>query len=117
MGLAEDINCVGYHVREVRVVGDRGQRLAGFGTRVFDSLTDGRFVTLARSPLSRLLFERAAKNAECLFDDEITDLCEHADGVHVQSKRAGGRRFDLVVGADGLHSQVGGFAFWTASAI
>lgn len=45
MGLLEDINRIGYHVREVRIVGDRGQRVTGFGTNVLDELTPGRFVT------------------------------------------------------------------------
>ena len=34
-----------------------------------------------------------------------------ADGVRVQLKHSGERRFDLVVGADGLHSTVRKLAF------
>ena len=59
MGLARGINRVGYHVRELRIVDDRGQRITGFGTKVFGELTNGRFVTLARSDLSRLLSRRS----------------------------------------------------------
>jgi 2-polyprenyl-6-methoxyphenol hydroxylase-like FAD-dependent oxidoreductase len=110
MGLIGSIERVGYHVRELKVVGDRGQRLAGFGVRVFDELTDRRFVTLARSDLSRLIFE-AATATETLFDDEIVALSQDADGVDVQFRRSPPRRFDLVIGADGLHSAVRGLAF------
>ena len=46
MGLANDIERTGYHMRELRIVDDRGERVAGFGTRVFRELTGGRFVTL-----------------------------------------------------------------------
>ena len=59
MGLGPEIDRVGYHMRELRVVDDHGERLAGFGTRVFDELTHGRYVTLGRSDLSRLLFEKS----------------------------------------------------------
>jgi 2-polyprenyl-6-methoxyphenol hydroxylase-like FAD-dependent oxidoreductase len=111
MGLMEDINRIGYHVREVRIAGDRGQRVTGFETRVLDELTDGRFVTVPRSGLSRLLYEKVRNNTETLLDDEITGLHEHDDGVQVQFKRAGARRFDLVIGADGLHSNVRSLAF------
>ncbi len=106
MGLAGEINRIGYHVREMRVVGDRGARAAGFGTKVFGELTGGRYVTLRRSDLSRLLFATVRDATEVIFDDEIVGLQDRADGVHVQFERHGERRFDLVIGADGLHSDV-----------
>jgi 2-polyprenyl-6-methoxyphenol hydroxylase-like FAD-dependent oxidoreductase len=111
MGLLDEIERVGYHAREVRVVGDHGERLAGFGTRVFDELTGGRFVTLARRDLSRLLLAAAAPATEVIFGDEIVALSQHADGVDVRLRGGSVRRFDLVVGADGLHSQVRRLAF------
>jgi 2-polyprenyl-6-methoxyphenol hydroxylase-like FAD-dependent oxidoreductase len=111
MGLLKDVNRVGYHVREMRIVDDRGKRLAGFGTGVFDELTNGRYVTLARSDLSRLLFQAMEGSAETIFGDEIVGLQEQPDGVEVQFKYSGQRRFDLVVGADGLHSEVRRLAF------
>ena len=61
MGLTDAIERVGYHMREVRIVDKSGRRIAGFGTRVFRELTGGRFVTLGRSDLSRLLSTRSAK--------------------------------------------------------
>src|SRR6516165_9730674 len=69
MGLISEINRIGYHVREMRIVDDTGRRLAGFGTRVFSELTGGRYVTLQRSDLSRLLFESIKGNMETLFDE------------------------------------------------
>ena len=111
MELMPDIERTGYHVREMRIVGDDGRRVTGFGTRVFDELTDGRYVTLGRSDLSRLLFEKVGGGTEVLFGDEIVGLQEEQEGVQVQFRRAGRRRFDLVVGADGLHSAVRRLAF------
>ena len=35
MGLASDIDRIGYHMREMRIVDDRGERVTGFGTKVF----------------------------------------------------------------------------------
>src|SRR5665213_470149 len=58
LGMIAEIHRVGYNVRELRIVNDRGRRAAGFGTRLFTDLTKGRFVTLPRSELSRLLFEK-----------------------------------------------------------
>ena len=39
MGLLEQINRAGYHIREMRIVDDRGKRITGFGTNVFAELT------------------------------------------------------------------------------
>ncbi|MGX4770994.1 FAD-binding domain [Bradyrhizobium guangdongense] len=116
MGLLPAIDRTGYHVRDLRIVGDDGRRVAGFGTRVFDELTGGRFITLARSDLSRLLYDRMSDSAEVVFDDEIVALEERADHVGVRLLRGGERRFDLVVGADGLHSSVRRLAFGPQSA-
>jgi 2-polyprenyl-6-methoxyphenol hydroxylase-like FAD-dependent oxidoreductase len=111
MGLEANIQRTGYRVRELRVVNDRGRRVAGFGTGVFTSLTGGRYVTLARSGLSRLIFDRAGNDSETLFDEEIVALDERDDHVAVRLQRGGERRFDLVIGADGLHSAVRRLAF------
>ena len=106
MDLTADIQRVGYHVRELRIVDGQGKRVAGFGTSVFSELTNGRFVTLGRSELSRLLFEKVSNTSEVMFDNEIVGLEEREDHVCVQFRHGDARQFDLVVGADGLHSQV-----------
>ncbi len=111
MGLLPAIDDVGYHAQEMRIVDDGGRRIAGFGTRVFDELTGGRYITLARSDLSRLLTGTIGDSTEIVFDDEIVSLEERADEVRVQLRRGGERGFDLVIGADGLHSTVRRLAF------
>jgi 2-polyprenyl-6-methoxyphenol hydroxylase-like FAD-dependent oxidoreductase len=111
MGLTPDIHRIGYHVREMRIVGDDGGCVTGFGAKVFSELTGGRYVTLGRSDLSRLLFGTLGGGTEVLFDDEVVGLEERPDGVQVQFRRAGERRFDLVIGTDGLHSAVRRLAF------
>ncbi len=111
MGLGDDLGRVGYVMREMRIVDGRGERVAGFGTRVFRELTGGRFVTLARSDLSRLLFETIRGETDVLFGDEIVGLEERTDCMRVRFRRSGERAFDLVVGADGLNSNVRKLAF------
>jgi len=111
MGLLDEVNRIGYHVREMRIVNDTGRPVAGFGTAVFSELTGGRYVTLQRSDLSRLLFEKLNGEVESIFGDTIVSLEEQADCVQVQFEHARERRFHLVIGADGLHSCTRTLAF------
>ena len=111
MGLTPDILRTGYKARELRVVGDDGAHVAGFGVRVFRELTAGRYVTLARRDLSRLLFEKARGTTEVLFGDSVAALHEDAQCVSVAFEHAAERRFDLVIGADGLRSNIRRLAF------
>ena len=39
MGLKDELDRVGYHVREMQVIDDDGMLIAGFGTKVFEELT------------------------------------------------------------------------------
>jgi 2-polyprenyl-6-methoxyphenol hydroxylase-like FAD-dependent oxidoreductase len=66
---------------------------------------------IQRGDLTRILHDRTRADVEYLFGDEITALDETADGVRVTFQRADPRTFDLVVGADGLHSRVRALTF------
>jgi 2-polyprenyl-6-methoxyphenol hydroxylase-like FAD-dependent oxidoreductase len=61
---------------------------------------------LRRSDLAAIIFASLGHRVRTLFDDGIVALEQHADGVRVQLERGGERHFDLVIGADGLHSAV-----------
>ena len=106
MGLQADIDETGYHMREMRIVDGQNNRVAGFGINVFRELAGDRFVTLRRSDLSQLLFVTVAHTIETIFDEEVTGLEERKNCVRVQFKRSGERDFNLVIGADGLHSNI-----------
>ncbi|ANZ42531.1 FAD-dependent oxidoreductase [Lentzea guizhouensis] len=58
-------------------------------------------VEVMRDDLARLLVD-ATEGVEYLFDDTITAI----DGTRVTFERTAPRDFDLIVGADGLHSTV-----------
>ena len=83
MGIGDRLNHEGYHIREMRIVDERGKRVSGFGIAVFLALTKGRYVTIARSALSRLLAEKIEAGAEMIFGDEIRSLRECKDCVEV----------------------------------
>jgi 2-polyprenyl-6-methoxyphenol hydroxylase-like FAD-dependent oxidoreductase len=106
MGLLAELSAIGYRMQELRIVDGNGARMAAFGTRVFSELTGGRFITVGRSDLARLIFAKVRDDCETIFGDSIIRLEEDAGGVNVALEHGGERHFDLVVGADGLHSNV-----------
>jgi 2-polyprenyl-6-methoxyphenol hydroxylase-like FAD-dependent oxidoreductase len=94
------VNASGRQVARVRMPGAAGT---------------GPEVEIPRSDLAAILYEAARDRAEFLFDDTITALEQDGDGVEVTFDRAAPRRFDLVIGADGLHSTVRRLAFGAES--
>ncbi|GAA0920895.1 FAD-dependent monooxygenase [Pseudonocardia zijingensis] len=61
-------------------------------------------IEILRGDLARVLHEHTRDHVEYVFSDRIAELTQDADGVDVIFAGGGRRRFDLVVGADGLHS-------------
>ncbi|MCS7482515.1 FAD-dependent oxidoreductase [Umezawaea endophytica] len=63
-------------------------------------------VEVTRADLSEVLHRSARGDVEFVFDDTVTALDQDDGGVDVTFGRSAPRRFDLVVGADGMHSTV-----------
>ncbi|MVU81918.1 FAD-dependent oxidoreductase [Nocardia sp. ET3-3] len=63
-------------------------------------------IEILRGDLSRVLYEDTREEVEYLFGDRIAELSQDADGVDVVFESGGRRRFELVIGADGLHSSL-----------
>ena len=71
----------------------------------------GGEINVPRGDLAHILFDLSAENCEYLFGDSITSMTETGSGVDVCFTHAGPRTFDLVIGADGMHSNVRALAF------
>ncbi|ASO20810.1 2-polyprenyl-6-methoxyphenol hydroxylase-like FAD-dependent oxidoreductase [Actinoalloteichus hoggarensis] len=65
-----------------------------------------RHVEIQRDDLVSILYDAAAPHAEYLFDDTVTAVGDEGGGVAVEFQNSAPRTFDLVIGADGLHSRV-----------
>jgi 2-polyprenyl-6-methoxyphenol hydroxylase-like FAD-dependent oxidoreductase len=110
MGLLPQIHKAGYQVREVRFVDAGGHRIGGFDVGVFRWMLGDRFTSLPRGDLARLIYGAVEDRVETIFGTSISRLENRADGVRV-FLGAQQRDFDLVIGADGLHSNVRQLAF------
>ncbi|MFC0622744.1 FAD-dependent monooxygenase [Kribbella deserti] len=70
-----------------------------------------RHVEIMRGELTKLLYDASADDVEYIFGDSIASLDDDGEGVDVTFEQGEPRRFDLVIGADGLHSNVRRLAF------
>jgi 2-polyprenyl-6-methoxyphenol hydroxylase-like FAD-dependent oxidoreductase len=67
---------------------------------------DSGDVEILRDELCGILHDATRAHTDYIFNDSIRTLVEDDHGVLVTFERGPSRRFDLVVGADGLHSHV-----------
>lgn len=111
MGLIPEIMRQGYVAREVRAVNRSGKRVAGFPVDAFSRLTQGRYVSLPRGELAAAIFRRIEGKVETIFGDSVDRIEQTDKSVRVTFEHGRARDFDLVVGADGLHSRVRELAF------
>jgi 2-polyprenyl-6-methoxyphenol hydroxylase-like FAD-dependent oxidoreductase len=106
MGLLPEIERRGYRIKEVRFVHADGTRAGGFSTDALRRATGDRFTSLPRSDLAAVIWRALPSSIETRFADEIEQLEQQGDSVRVQFAHSAPETFDLVIGADGLHSNV-----------
>ncbi|MFC6005497.1 FAD-dependent oxidoreductase, partial [Streptomonospora nanhaiensis] len=85
----------------------KGRPVATMDADLFGGRT-GDDLEIMRGDLNELLYDLTSEDVEYIFDDSITGIA--ADGT-VTFERSEPRRFDLVVGADGAHSNTRRIAF------
>ncbi|WP_148598298.1 FAD-binding domain [Aquisphaera giovannonii] len=111
MGILADVRAAGYSVGEVRFVDDRGRKVGGFFADVFRRITGDRFTSLPRGDLAATIYRAVEGRVETIFADSIAALREREADILASFERGEPRAFDLVIGADGLHSAVRRIAF------
>ncbi|MFD5920998.1 FAD-dependent monooxygenase [Kitasatospora sp. NPDC058201] len=112
MGLGEQVRAVRTRMRGMSVVDADGNEVHRSTEATYSSgRLDSGDVELLREDLVAILAEHASGKAEFVHGDSIAELREDEHGIHVAFERGRPRTFDLVVGADGLHSRVRRLAF------
>jgi 2-polyprenyl-6-methoxyphenol hydroxylase-like FAD-dependent oxidoreductase len=106
MGLLAAVEARATHMGDMIYVNQYGKKLA---TSPAGNISGE--LEILRGDLVEILYDATRARVEYVFDDSITSLSQAASGVDVTFERGAPRRFDLVVGADGLHSNVRGLAF------
>ncbi|MGW1174366.1 FAD-dependent monooxygenase [Kitasatospora sp. NPDC002543] len=106
MGVLEELRTLGTGGSPMTFVAPDGRRLLHLPAEFA-----GGDLEVPRGELAQLLHRHSSARAEYVFGDTITALEETTGGVRVAFRHGAPREFDLVIGADGLHSNVRRLAF------
>src|SRR3984885_13457545 len=106
MGLLPEVQRKQTRIGSISIMDRKNRKVASMP----DGFTSGELEIL-RGDLAAIFHEATRATTEYIFDDSIVAAGESADGVDVSFQRGNRRRFDLVVGADGLHSKVRSVVF------
>jgi 2-polyprenyl-6-methoxyphenol hydroxylase-like FAD-dependent oxidoreductase len=112
MGILDDVRRAHVGTRGMSYVDGAGRRLTSMPADLLGH-SGGAIaeIEIMRGDLVRILHEATRDDVEYVFGDTVTAISQADDGVKVTFDRGGPRTFDLVVGADGLHSNVRALAF------
>ncbi|MCP2336581.1 FAD-dependent monooxygenase [Actinomadura rupiterrae] len=111
MGVMPALREAATSVTGMRFVNASGRQVGRVNMRALRRASASREVEVTRTDLAAILYEASRDSAEVLFGDTITSLRQDEGGVDVTFAKAAPRRFDLVIGADGLHSTTRRLAF------
>ncbi|WP_106402871.1 FAD-dependent monooxygenase [Actinocorallia populi] len=106
MGVLAEVRAKGTGMRGMSVVDGDGVEVYRSQERtVSGGELDSADVEILRDDLAKIIAAAGGDGIEYLFDDSIAVLEQDEDGVRVVFESGLRRSFDLVVGADGLHSR------------
>lgn len=106
MGLLPQLLAQQYETDELRMVDRDGRTRGGYPSRALQTLANGRIASLARSDIAAAIHGALGDRVETIFGDSIATIDDDGMRAVVGFERAAAREVDLVIGADGLHSQV-----------
>ncbi|MEZ5428040.1 MAG: FAD-dependent monooxygenase [Pyrinomonadaceae bacterium] len=106
MGIIEELRQKHYPIPEFEFVDESGKRVGGFNVNRLRRLIDLRHFNMLRGDLARVLYDQVRSDAEFIFGNSVAAIEDGENSVSVEFADGTRKDFDLVLGADGLHSNV-----------
>ncbi|HEV7646732.1 MAG TPA: FAD-dependent monooxygenase [Actinophytocola sp.] len=106
MGILDELRRHATGSGDATIVAEDGTPIATMPGEIFSGDLE-----VHKADLTRILYELTSADTEYVFGDSIRAISQLDHGVRVNFERGEPRTFDLVIGADGLHSRVRALAF------
>jgi 2-polyprenyl-6-methoxyphenol hydroxylase-like FAD-dependent oxidoreductase len=111
MGLHGEVLAKRYRHVPVALLSPGGRRLSSLDIGRLANDPGSGDVEITRGVLSEILYRASTDRATYVFGDSITSLTPTDTGVDVTFNHRPPQTFDVVIGADGIHSSVRALAF------
>lgn len=111
MGILPDLRQAHIHSARASFVDEEGEKVASVAPEWITGGVRGHDVELPRGTLAALLYSITRDDIDYRFNDSVIELIDEGDEVSVAFKSGARKSFDLVIGADGIHSNIRRLAF------
>ncbi|MFF3959087.1 FAD-dependent monooxygenase [Streptomyces sp. NPDC001890] len=111
MGILPRLKDAHIDLRRLTFLGGDGSEVASLDPHTVTGGVAGRDIEVRRGDLTDALHTAVRDDVEFLFNDSIDTLDQSGHGVDVTFRGGSRRTFDMVFGADGLHSRTREFLF------
>lgn len=111
MGIEKQIQAAGYSVQELRSVDHTGRPTARLRVDPIRRAAGDLYTSLPRGELAAAIYHTVEHDIETIYSDSIASITNEPDCVAVEFEHGRPREFDMLVGADGLHSNVRALEF------
>ncbi|GAA2251330.1 oxidoreductase [Streptomyces ruber] len=105
MGILPRLRDMHIDLRRLTFLDGDGGEVASVAPHTVTGGVAGRDLEVRRGDLTAALYTTVRDDVEFLFDDSVDTLHQTGHGVDVTFRGGGSRTFDMVFGADGLHSR------------
>lgn len=111
MGLIPAMQKADLNISNIAFVDENSRVKGSMNYRKIKEVLNDRAISLLRSDLAKVIYQNLDKETEIIFDDSIQEITQDDEKVTVTLKSGLTRSFDLLVGADGLHSNIRNLIF------
>jgi 2-polyprenyl-6-methoxyphenol hydroxylase-like FAD-dependent oxidoreductase len=111
MGIIPLLEKADINVSKVGFVDTNNNEKGSMNYAKIKKLMNNRAFTLLRSDLAKVIYENLNNEVEIIFGDAIEKVEQTKENIIVTFRSGKSRSFDLLVGADGLHSVVRNLTF------